>query len=435
MRWITLAFFLCRPMLASAATPPLSLHDAIGLAVEHNLTALLSRAETRRARSKTLESAVSLLPQLMGTMSQQRVYRENLAALGFNFSSGGFPSMLGPYNVFDARLHLVQTLFDAESWSLWRSAQSDARAASSEEALAAEQVSGAAALAYIESLRARRTIVAAQAGEDLAVQLMTLAREEKKAGAAAGIDVARAETREAEERLRLLDAKTASNDADLRLKRLLGLAMGEPVVLADLLTTVSTGSWREADAQTAAFAGRWELKVASARLESQDDAVRAAKLERLPTVTAAGDVGLSGVKPNSTARTTGSLGVGLSLPIFDGRRAEAKTREAKSSQDEASERLSDMRLQVEEDVRHSLDTLDESAERAQTAALAVTLAERELELARGRFSAGVGDNVEVVDAQAKVARDEDAQTAALAGLWSARVNLALALGVMKDFSL
>lgn len=432
--WAAVALF-CFSAGAQDAPSPLSLREAMSVAVEHNLTAKLARAEGQKARGKTLESAVNLLPHLMGTLSDTYVDRLNLRAEGFTFSLGGIPSLIGPFSIFDARVQLVQNLFDAEDWNLWRSAQSEERAVKFETTLAEEQVAAAAALSYIEALRARKAIESAQAGEDLAVQLMSLARDEKKAGAAAGIDVARAETREAEERLRLLDAKTASTEADLRFKRLVGLPLGQPVALSDALVEASTGTLQEADAITTALAGRWELKVASARLESEKSEVTAARTEHLPRIAAEGDIGLSGNYPDSAARTTGQVGVALSVPIFNGNHAAAKTKEARGARDQAQARLDDIRLQIEEDVRHSLDTLGDSAERAQTTGLAVSLAHRELTLARDRFAAGVGDNVEVVDAQTVAARNEDEHVAALAGLNAARINMALALGRMKDFGL
>jgi outer membrane protein len=63
------------------------------------------------------------------------------------------------------------------------------------------------------------------------------------------------------------------------------------------------------------------------------------------------------------------------------------------------------------------------------------LAEAELKMARDRFSAGAGDNVEVVAAQEALARGQDSRVAALAGYQVSRVNLAMAVGGMEAFSL
>ena len=65
--------------------------------------------------------------------------------------------------------------------------------------------------------------------------------------------------------------------------------------------------------------------------------------------------------------------------------------------------------------------------------LAVTLAERELEMARDRFRAGVGDNIELVTAQTTLANARLDQVAALALYNGARLNLAAALGRAQAF--
>ena len=65
--------------------------------------------------------------------------------------------------------------------------------------------------------------------------------------------------------------------------------------------------------------------------------------------------------------------------------------------------------------------------------LSVSLAERELEMARDRFRAGVGDNIELVTAQTTVANARLDQVTALAAYNGARLNLAAALGRAQNF--
>ncbi|HKC88109.1 MAG TPA: TolC family protein, partial [Blastocatellia bacterium] len=59
--------------------------------------------------------------------------------------------------------------------------------------------------------------------------------------------------------------------------------------------------------------------------------------------------------------------------------------------------------------------------------------ERELEQSRDRFSAGVGDNIEVLNAQTALENARNAQVSALTAYNSARINLAAALGRSETF--
>jgi outer membrane protein TolC len=54
-------------------------------------------------------------------------------------------------------------------------------------------------------------------------------------------------------------------------------------------------------------------------------------------------------------------------------------------------------------------------------------------MARDRFRAGVGDNLEVISAQTSLANAREAQVTALAQHNAARLNLAAALGRAERF--
>jgi outer membrane protein len=56
-----------------------------------------------------------------------------------------------------------------------------------------------------------------------------------------------------------------------------------------------------------------------------------------------------------------------------------------------------------------------------------------LEQSRDRFSAGVGDNIEVLNAQTALENARNAQVSALTAYNTARINLAAALGRAETF--
>jgi outer membrane protein len=92
-----------------------------------------------------------------------------------------------------------------------------------------------------------------------------------------------------------------------------------------------------------------------------------------------------------------------------------------------------VRGQVEQDVRLALATLRTAAAQVRASDEGVRLAERELAMARDRFRAGVGDNLEVTSAQTALANARDAQVTALAQYNAARLNLAAATGRAEAF--
>ena len=95
--------------------------------------------------------------------------------MGFGYAPGGGVFLLGPFNTFDARLRLVQTVLDLSARNTARSRSEEERSASLRVSLAGEQVSAAAALAYLEVLRSSAAVNSAASGLALASGLRSLA--------------------------------------------------------------------------------------------------------------------------------------------------------------------------------------------------------------------------------------------------------------------
>ena len=98
---------------------PLSLKRAvdIALAAEGNARVQLAEESVRQAQSRAAEARSALLPNFDATVSEQNQVR-NLKALGLDFSSlpsipgFHFPTVVGPFNVFDVRVSGAQNVFD-----------------------------------------------------------------------------------------------------------------------------------------------------------------------------------------------------------------------------------------------------------------------------------------------------------------------------------
>lgn len=407
--------------------------DAIDAAIESNLTAKLAKAEGEAARAQALEAASSLLPSVLGTASQNRIFRQNLAAIGL--TGGPIPSMIGPYNSFDARLRLTQTLFDLSSIKRFQAAGAGKELAARQEEAAREQVAAAASLAYVEALRARKAVAAAQADAELAQRLLAQAQDQEKAGTANGVDVVRAQTRESAAGVELLQAHVAERDAAIRLARVAGWPLGDELAFTEDLSTAAMTSEPLEHALAAAQSLRPEIAAAREQARQDDLLVTAAQAERAPSIVGLADAGLSGNQPDSGARTTGSIGAALSVPLFSGALIRGRVAAAKAEKSRADALLADAVAQVEEDVRLAYEHLSEAEQQVSAADQTRTLAEQELKMAEDRYEAGAGDNVAVVTAQAELAQARSAFVASLAGEHDARINLASALGEARDFKL
>jgi outer membrane protein len=412
----------------------LSFDETVQLAIKNNLTTLLARERRNEARGLERQSLAGLLPNLAGAASQTN-QTVNLAAQGLTPQT--FPliqsPLIGPFNSFDARIRLAQTIFNLSAIRQYQSGRTEVAMAATGERLARQQVIAAAALAYLNTLRGERAVEAAQANVELARTLLKLATDQHNAGVATGLDVTRAETRVASEQFRLAQAQTDALQARLQLQRVAGLPLGGRLNLTDRLAYTDEPLPSADQAVQVAQQQRVEIRLAEQQVRLNDYQRRAAEAEQYPSVEVFGDYGASGTRPEVLDLPTRTVGIRLNVPIFNGGLTRGRVTAATSRQRQAELQLNDLRAQVEEDVRLALETMAAAAEQVRAAEQSLKLATRELEMARDRFAAGVGDNIEVAEAQTSLANARDAEVAALTAYNAARINLASAMGRVESF--
>jgi outer membrane protein TolC len=418
----------------SPAPAQLTLDDAIRLAIQNNLSTLLAHEQQRAASGVVQQARSALLPNISGTAYQANL-TQNLAALGFqpNTFPGFNRTFIGPFNNFDARARLVQNILDFSAIRNYQSSRKGVQVAEFQNQLAREQVSEAAALTYLEALRTDRNVVAAQANVDLASALFQLAQDQRNAGVATGVDVTRAETRLAQERVDLAQAQTLAEQARLNLQRVIGVPQGSVLVLADALAFAPEPMPQVDVAVSEALSHRAEVLISEAQLSMLNLERKAVRDELLPSLQFVGDYGISGITPTDTALPTRRVAMQLNVPIFNGGLTQGRLTVAAAREREAELQLGSIKGQVEEDVRLALSALRTTVERVNAADEALRLAQRELEMSRDRFRAGVADNLEVINAQTSLANARAAQVEALAVYNGARLNLAASLGRAESF--
>ena len=440
----------------AVAPATLSLPEAIGIGIENNLTTLLANERAEEARAMRQQVRSFLLPNLFGTAYQQNRTLNlvaqglvpsggDMGSMGGGMGGGGMPgggsaaptipSFVGPFNTFDARLNFSQALLNLSAFRQYKSTQAAVQVADLTAQLAREQVATFVALAYLSAQRGSLDVRAARADLVLAEALLSLARQQRNVGVANGIDVVRAESRVAQQRLRVVQAEASAVQDRLDLERAVGLPQGSATVLTDTLAARPEVIPTPAAALPAAQAARLDARVAEQTIEQRILDRRGRAAARIPVVTAAADYGQSAVTPFKNDRATRTYGVTLSVPIFDGGYIGGRVKAALSEQRQAELQLGNTRGQVEQDVRQALIAWNLSLAQVQSADEQLGIADRELALATQRFRAGVADNLEVLQAQAGLANARALRVQALAQYGAARLNFAAATGTAQSFRL
>jgi outer membrane protein TolC len=106
--------------------------------------------------------------------------------------------------------------------------------------------------------------------------------------------------------------------------------------------------------------------------------------------------------------------------------------EADAQLKQARSQLGDLRGRIDYEVRTALLDLNAAAEQVEVARSSVDLAEQALTQSQDRFTAGVADNLEVVQAQEAVASAHESYIQSLYAHNLAKVELAHAIGDAEE---
>jgi outer membrane protein len=415
----------------------LSLRQAVEIALgpEGNARVRLAEEFIRQSRARSSEARASLLPNIESSVTQQN-RTVNLAAYGFPVDLSipipgfGFPTLVGPFTVFDARATASQTVFDLSSIKRFQAARSGVGLAETEKESVADQTRDQVARAYLGALRAQADRDAARADVELADALLRLASDQKAAGTGTGIEVTRAKVQLANDRQRLLVAENAIFRAHLGLLRVMGLDFDVTLELTDRLTFVPPEPLTPRQAFEISLESRADWKAEEKRLEAARLAASAIKMERVPSVSLFADYGSIGLGA-SNAIPTRTYGVFVKVPLFDGGRRDARRSESYSELRQEEIRAHDLRAQIELEVRLALDGLRSATEQVKAAEEGLSLAENELAQAERRYKAGMGSGIEVTDAQTRLERARENRIAALFNQNLSCLDLRSATGTIR----
>jgi outer membrane protein TolC len=408
----------------------LTIADAINRALARNLGVLLAEDGIGRARGARWRALSELLPNISGRVTETR-QQLNLAAFGFPLPAG-FPSIVGPFNVFDARISLSQSILDFKALNDARAEAHNVAAAEHDYKGARDLVVLAATVAYAQALAGSARVEAALAQVDTAQALFNQATDLKQNGMVAGIEVLRAEVELATERQQATAARNDFEKGKLQLARLIGLPIGQQFTLAGPLSaSLSVPDMTLEQALDRAYKTREDYQAALARIRAAEATRRAAIGETLPAVRLTGNYGDLGLTISDSHGTFSIVGA-VDVPIFQGGKARGRLLEADADLRSRRADADELRGAIYYEVRTAMLDLQTGNEQMQVAARARELAASELTQARDRFAAGVTGNIEVVQAQAAVSLANDQYIGAVYSTQLAAGSLVRAIGIAEE---
>ena len=421
---------------ATATSLPLSLKDAFDRALKYNLGVIEADQGTRAARAARLRSLSALLPNLSGRISATEE-QINLKALGFNLHIPGItiPTIVGPFSVADARASLSQEIFNwADIKNLKSSAESE-KASGYTYQYDRDLVVLTTADSYLLVISDAATVDSVRAQVDTAQALFQKTSDQHTAGVVAAIDELRSKVELQNQQQRLISAQNQLAIDKLTLARVIGLPNGQEFQLTDTVPYAPLADMSLDQTLQQAYAKRADYVSAKAEVRSAELAAQAASAENYPSLSLNTDFGDIGSPNFASSHETFSVQASLNIPIFQGTRVRADKLQADSALRQRKAELEDLRAKIDDQVRTAFLNLKSSSELVAVAQSNIELAHQTLTQAQDRFSSGVADNLEVVQAQESVASAEQSYIASLYSYNLAKVSLAQAVGVAEQSTL
>ena len=407
----------------------LSLDDAIQRGLKNNLGVILSGTQTAAARAQRLSELQSLLPS-MDFKATEAEMQTDLPAQGLRLP--GIPTVIGPFGYTDLRAFLTWSLVDVSSLRNYLAAKHNFAAAQ----LSAEDAQNLVILtvgnAYLLVLADQAQVSSVEAQVSTSKISLDQAVANHNAGTAPRIDELRARVDYQTLEQRLIAAQDALSKDKLALARVIGLPLEQSFNVSDTVPYAPFDNLNTQDLIQKAERSRKDLAALVEETATAEEQRKAATAARYPTVKFNGDYGDIGVNL-AHSHGTGDASASLSVPLFKEFALRGQAQQAQAQLDTERARLSDMKAQIDADVREALLDINSAQQQVEVARSSRDLAREALSEAQERYKAGVSDNLAVSQAQQSVAQADQQYVSSLYRDNVAKLSLARALGEAENY--
>jgi outer membrane protein TolC len=424
----------------SSETLHLSLDDAIQRGIQANLALTEARIQQRQSDAQRLESLNSLLPSIKAEASTG-AHQYNLATFGFN---SGLLQKIAPLfpdvnfadfnpivkvDVTTADAALDWTAGDLAAYTRYRAAKESLKAAyyntQSSRGLVVLNVGNQ----YLQTLADQSQIDSSEALLRADEVLLKQAQAEHEAGTAARLDELRARVQYQTQQQKVIAAQNTFEKDKILLKREIGVPVEQAIQLTDSAPYADLEQMSIEDARHLAYQSRQDYQGMQRQVNSARLSHSAARYERLPTLTASGNYGVTGLTHGLYHGTFVALGE-LKVPLFKEAQFRGDADVAEAQQADTLNRQADLKQQIDQQLRDSMLDLNSSQALVRVSQQNVNLATRALSDANDRFAAGVDDNLPVVQAQATLSQALSQLISDTLNYNQAKLGLARNLGIV-----
>jgi TolC family type I secretion outer membrane protein len=411
-------------------TSPMSLADALNIALRQNATILKAQDDLQASHGLVIQTRATVLPTLQAT-GQYKASQPS--------SIEGFGPYRQPWENWNSGLQITQNIYEGGQLT----AAIKAARATKAQALAQYQTTLFDTLlsvqtAYYDVLLAAQQITVNEASVRLLQKELDDQNNRMKAGTVPHFNVLRAEVAVANERPALIQARNSYRNSKNTLSNLLGYNLPKeiwediPLSLSDTLAA-EPYDVNLPDAIQKAISQRSELVALRETAELERLNIVSAKAGYKPVVSLFAGYGWHNSQFTYPVALDHDIlgwdaGAQVTWNIFDGALTYGKVIQAKANYSKSQTDLEDQARQIELQVRTAYSDFVEAKETLDSQQKVQEEAEESLREARARTDAGTGTQLDVLDAETALTQSRTTQIQALHDYETARAKLERAIG-------
>lgn len=396
----------------------LNLERCINIALQNHPSINAASSTVRANESKIGQARANYLPQVTFESSYQRVGPASLTSV-----------KVDPYNQYTNTLNLSQNLFDFGKTLNQIQIQSLGTEAARADL---QDVSGQVILGVKQ---AYYTYLQTKMSRDVALETVSqfqqhheIAQAFFETGKSSKIDVTSAEVNLSNAKINLLKAENALRIAKVTLNNAMGITNTPEYEIKDDLAYRPYNITLKQALQNA-YENRPDILSITKKKEALDKTITLNKKGYLPVLSGNAAYGYTG--NDTTTDKSWNVGVILTFPLFTGLSTKYQVDEAYANLDVLKANEDSLLQKVSLEIESAYLSLKEAEERISAGKIVIKQAEETVELAKGRYSAGVGSSIEITDAMITLNNAKMTYITALSDYSVAQANLEKAMGVQK----
>ncbi|MDF2635232.1 MAG: outer rane efflux protein [Pelosinus sp.] len=409
---LTGGYLVLNTMSVFAAPMELTLEDSIAKALQNNPAIKIADANRQSAALDINIAKGGKLPTLKLTHADTRSSDTfstgnsftNKIGLNMNLYSGG--KLEG--NIETAKLGLKVADLDVEK--------------------SKQQIKLDATNGYFTILQARNTVKVDQESVNQMEAHLKNVEAQYNVGTVAKSDVLRSQVELANNQQVLTKAQNAYEIAISNLNNVMGLPLDTQIQIKEELVHQPYGLSLE-ESITYAMNHRPEAIQSDYNIDMAKQSVKVAKAGKLPTIDASAGQNWGDDKFPGTDDNGWSVGLTATWTPFDSGVTNARIKQSNSDVEKSLQTAKQTKDAVQLEVRQAYLNMVEAEKRISTSQVTVAQAEEDFKISQVRYSAGVGTNTDVIDAQVSLTQAKNNYIQAMYDFNTSKANLTKAMGV------